>query len=123
MSLSSQWATETTSMSPSASRSPAKTEREPKDVVEITRRVHDGGDAPSFSYHAIVLSDDEDDRTSTSASPSRSAAESLGGVTAASDTLCWVQRGGEAPACSNQAIRSCAVPAVRMSRSPSRSTS
>ena len=41
---------------PSASTSTAKTEKAPSAAVEMVRAVQAGGEAPSFSYQAILLS-------------------------------------------------------------------
>ncbi len=54
--LSSPADAERTSVSPSPSRSAAKTDLAPLGVVEITHSVKVGGEPPSLSYHAIVSS-------------------------------------------------------------------
>ncbi len=73
--LSSSIDAESTSMSPSPSRSAAKTENAPSAAVVITC-CGPKLPAPSrFSYQAILSSSWDADRTSRSPSPSRSAAK------------------------------------------------
>ena len=64
-----------TSVSPSPSKSVAKTERVPSAAVETTRSVKLGGEPPSLSYHAILLPPSEAESTSVSPSPSTSVAK------------------------------------------------
>lgn len=62
-----------TSTSASPSRSPVSTAIAPSASLDTTLRTNVGTAAPSFSYHATVLSSLDDDTTSMSWSESRSA--------------------------------------------------
>src|SRR5881296_1474208 len=73
--LSSTCDADRTSVSPSPSRSAANTQEAAMAAVEMVRAVHVGGEAPLFSYQAILLSPCDADRTSVSPSPSTSAAK------------------------------------------------
>ena len=62
-------------MSPSPSTSVAKTETAWSASNAITREVKVGGEPPSFSYHVILASNADAERTSVSPSPSTSVAK------------------------------------------------
>ena len=94
---------ERTSVSPSPSTSAAKTELAPEAAVEITRSVKVGGVSPSLSYHAILLSPHDAERTSIFPSPFTSVAKTEVATKAVVEITCSVKgtsppRAGSAPA-------------------------
>ncbi len=113
--LSSRYYAESTSVSPSPSTSVAKTDRVPLAVVEITRSVKVGGESPSLSYHAILSSICDAERTSVSPSPSTSVAKTEMGKFAAVEITRSVKLGGEPPSLSYHAILSSPADAERTS--------
>ena len=121
--LSSPPDAERTSMSPSPSKSVAKTERAKSAVVEITRSVKVGGDPPSLSYHAILLSFNEAERTSMAPSPFTSLANTDIARSALIEITLSVKVGGDPPLLSYHAILSSSLDAERTSVSPSPSIS
>src|SRR5262249_60945800 len=95
-----------TSVSPSPSRSAAATDKALSAVVLMVRSVKAGRAAPLFSYQAILSSLKEADTTSTSLSPSRSAADTETAPSALVLMVCSVKPGVVAPSFSYQAILS-----------------
>ena len=80
-------------------------------------------DPSVFSYQAIVSSTPEAERTSTSPSPSRSAAKTDWAPSAAVVITCWSPKLPDPSVFSYQAILSSSLDAESTSRSPSPSTS
>ena len=74
---------ERTSMSPSPSKSVAKTETAIPTLFDTTRSVKLGVELPSLSYHLILPSWADAERTSVSPSPSRSVAKTEYAITGA----------------------------------------
>ena len=84
-------------MSPSPSTSIAKTEVATPAVVEITCSVKLGGKPPSLSYHAILLSWSDAERTSVFPSPSTSMAKTETAPLSSVEITRSVKVGGEPP--------------------------
>src|SRR5688572_16435245 len=82
--VSSSWEADSTSRSPSPSRSPATAQRAWGASVARVRRIHDEPLPELFSYQASLLSPHEAESPSRSPSASRSAAETN------SAALAWV---------------------------------
>ena len=121
--LLARLAAEITSVSPSPSMSVAKTETAWSIVVEMTRSVKLGGEPPSLSYHAILSSFSDAERTSIFPSPSTSAAKTEYAASAVVTTIRSVKVGGKPPSFSYHAILSSSPDAERTSVSPSPSKS
>ena len=121
--VSSKYDAETMSRSPSPSMSATYTDFAPEAEVAMSVAVHEGLAAPSFSYHAIVLSDSDAETMSRSPSSSMSATWTDIGLSAEVATTFSVHDGFAAPSFSYHAMVSSPEDAETMSRSPSPSMS
>ena len=114
---------ESTSKSPSPSTSVAYTDQVPIAESATTWALKLAAAAPSFSYQAIVLSNQDAESTSISPSPSISAAYTECAPFAAAVTICSLKLGTAAPSFSYQTMLSSNQEADNTSISPSPSIS